>query len=283
MFVKKTIEERLATNILSMSPLSGGDINEVLQIQTTIGHYVVKYNDKEKFPGMLAKEAKGLKLILNNGFTTPPVIDSFSDRASQFLILDYIEPEKPSKIFWNRFAKRLSLLHQKGNDFFGLDYSNYIGSLPQKNDRKTTWEEFFVQNRLEPLIKTAFNKGLLRSPHLQRFEHLFTLLKDVIPDEQPALLHGDLWSGNFLCALGQEPVLIDPAVYYGHREVDIAMTRMFGGFDPSFLEYYNDYYPLEKGWEIRLPVHNLYPNLVHLILFGSSYLGGIESVLKSFD
>lgn len=283
MFVKKIIEERLATSILSMSPLSGGDINQVLRIETINGHYVVKYNDREKFPGMLAKEARGLKLILKNGFNTPHVIDTFTDRAYQFLILDYIEPGKPSKKFWNRFANQLSLLHQNSNDYFGLDHNNYIGSLPQENDEKTTWEAFFVQKRLEPLINTAFDKGLLTSNHLRSFEHLFTLLKDVIPIEQPALLHGDLWSGNILCAKDQEPVLIDPAVYYGHREVDIAMTRMFGGFDPLFLEYYNEQYPLEKGWERRLPIHNLYPNLVHLILFGSSYLGGIERVLKSFD
>lgn len=283
MFVKKIIEERFSTNILSISPLSGGDINEVLQFETSRGRYVVKFNDRDRYPKMLAKEAKGLKLILKTGFTTPQVVDTFSKGDHQFLILDYIDQEQPSEKFWIQFAKHLSFLHQNSNNFFGLDHSNYIGSLPQDNHPEISWEVFFVQNRLEPLIRTAFDRGLLKPVHLQSFEHLFSLLKELIPNEKPALLHGDLWSGNMLCAVDQQPVLIDPAVYYGHREVDIAMTRMFGGFNSSFLEYYNDYYPLEKGWEKRLPIHNLYPTLVHLILFGPSYLGGIERVLKSFD
>ena len=122
---------------------------------------------------------------------------------------------------------------------------NYIGSLKQLNDQKTSWEEFFITQRLKPLL-------------------------------------GDLWSGNMLCTLNQESVFIDPAVYYGHREVDIAMTKMFGGFDPAYLDQYNEICPMEKGWEERISIHNLYPNLVHLVLFGKSYLSGIENILQRY-
>ena len=283
MFVKKIIEERLSVNVLSVTPLSGGDINEVLHLKTSQGEYVVKCNSRESYPEMFAKEAKGLKLIFTHGFNTPSVVDTFTNGAHQFLILDYISTEKASKTFWIRFANQLSLLHQNSNEFFGLDDNNFIGSLPQNNQRSATWEEFFIQARLKPLIKISFDRGLLNRSHLDMFDSLFTKLKELIPIEHPALLHGDLWSGNILCGTNQQPVLIDPAVYYGHREVDISMTRMFGGFDPVFLEYYNDLYPLEKGWENRIAIHNLYPNLVHLILFGRSYLGSIESLIKKFN
>jgi len=133
-----------------------------------------------------------------------------------------------------------------------------------------------------PMVKKAFDKQLLDKGHISGFDCLFAVFTELVPEEKPVLLHGDLWSGNLLCGDGQTPVFIDPAIYYGHREVDIAMTRMFGGFHPDYLDAYQELYPLEKGWEKRLSLHNLYPNLVHLVLFGRTYLGGIERVLKEF-
>ena len=118
--------------------------------------------------------------------------------------------------------------------------------------------------------------------HLADFDHFYQEYANLIPIEVPSLLHGDLWSGNILCGARQEAVFIDPAVYYGHREVDIAMTRMFGGFDPVFLDHYHSCFPLEKGWEERVLIHNLYPQLVHLVLFGNAYLRGIENVIQRY-
>ncbi|MDN3641492.1 fructosamine kinase family protein [Lutimonas halocynthiae] len=280
MIVKRIIEQRLSTTIFSISRLSGGDINSVYFLKTAKGNFVVKLNDKERYPNMLKKEAKGLELLRKGGISTPTVVDQFDEGDSQLIILDHIESETPTKKFWLRFADDLSKLHQNGNPYFGLDHHNYIGSLHQDNDAKPSWEKFFVEKRLVPLIKMGFDKALLAKGHLAKFEDLFKMLTDLIPAEKPSLLHGDLWSGNLLCGQGQVPVFIDPAVYYGHREVDIAMTKMFGGFDPVFLSHYHEIYPLEKGWEKRIEIHNLYPNLVHLNLFGKSYLSGIESVLN---
>ena len=282
MFVKRILEERLSTDIESISPLSGGDINEVYKINCTLGNYVVKYNSRLRFPTMFYKEANGLDILRKGGIRTPNVIDHFEHMDDQFLILEYVAQEKIENKFWIHFAISLSELHQKSNTSFGLDQDNYIGSLGQYNGQMPTWEEFFISKRLKPLIKMAFDKGLLTRKHLTDFDHFFTVFSELLPVEIPSLLHGDLWSGNLLCGLGQQAVFIDPAVYYGHREVDIAMTKMFGGFDPVYINYYQDCFPLEKGWEERVPIHNLYPRLVHLVLFGHSYLSGIENVIQRY-
>ena len=282
MFVKRILEERLSTDIESISPLSGGDINEVYKINCTLGNYVVKYNSRLRFPTMFYKEANGLDILRKGGIRTPNVIDHFEHMDDQFLILEYVAQEKIENKFWIHFAISLSELHQKSNTSFGLDQDNYIGSLGQYNGQMPTWEEFFISKRLKPLIKMAFDKGLLTRKHLTDFDHFFTVFSELLPVEIPSLLHGDLWSGNLLCGSGQQAVFIDPAVYYGHREVDIAMTKMFGGFDPVYLDYYQDCFPLEKGWEERVPIHNLYPRLVHLVLFGHSYLSGIENVIQRY-
>lgn len=280
MIVERIIEQRLSTTIFSVSRLSGGDINSVYFLKTSKGNFVAKLNDKERYPKMLQKEAKGLELLRKGGLSTPIVIDQFEQDDRQVIILEHIESETPTKQFWFRFADELSKLHQNYNSDFGLDHNNYIGSLHQENSEKPSWEKFFIENRLEPLIKMGFDKELLDKGHVNKFQGLFERLPKLIPTEKPSLLHGDLWSGNLLCGKLQVPVFIDPAVYYGHREIDISMTQMFGGFDPVFLSHYHEVYPLEKGWEERMEIHNLYPNLVHLNLFGRSYLGGIERVLE---
>ncbi len=282
MLVKGIIEDRLSVKIESMSPLSGGDINDVYKINSSKGQFLIKSNDRELFPEMFEKEAKGLKLLSKGDVISPKVIDHFYSDEIQVLVLEYMIEERVTKEFWNYFAQDLSKLHQNNHRFFGLDHDNYIGSLEQPNQFKSSWEEFYIENRLKPLIKVAFDKGLLSRHHLSSFDAFFAVFSELVPDEQPSLLHGDLWSGNLLCATGQKPVFIDPAVYYGHREVDLAMTQLFGGFDKEYLNVYNDCFPLVKGWQKRIPIHNIYPNLVHLILFGSTYLGGIENVIKRF-
>jgi len=133
-----------------------------------------------------------------------------------------------------------------------------------------------------PLMEMAFNVHLLNKNHVKAFENFFLRIGDLFPKEKPSLIHGDLWSGNLMCGKGQIPYLIDPAIYYGNREIDIAMTQMFGGFNDEYLRFYNELFPLEKGWKERISIHNLYPNLVHLNLFGRSYLYGIERVINRF-
>ncbi len=282
MLINEFIANRLSQDVLNISPLQGGDINDTFLIQTPGCQYVLKRNKKMRFPQMFEKEAKGLNKLSFNGVITPQVIDIFEHDEDQFLILAHIQSEEPKHNFWKNFGHALSNLHMNSQEYFGLTYPNYIGSLEQLNDKKNSWETFFIENRIQPLVQKAFERQLLDKKHLGWFDGFSKALPNIVPKEKPALIHGDLWSGNLMCGMRQTPVFIDPAIYYGHREMDIAMTKMFGGFDRTFLDYYNEIFPMEIGWEKRMSIHNLYPNLVHLILFGKSYLRGIEGVIKVF-
>jgi protein-ribulosamine 3-kinase len=283
MFFKKIIEDRLQKVIRRISVLSGGDINDVYKLETPEGTFLLKCNERERYPKMLQKEARGLNLLASGGVVSPKVLDCFEKNNHQFLILEYFDQAHPGHDFWKKFGEDLARLHQHSHPKFGLDHSNFIGSLPQTNEFSASWEEFFVESRLKPLMVRAHDNNLISDKHLKLFENLFQKIPELLPEERPALLHGDLWSGNLLCGKGGTPVFIDPAVYFGHREMDIAMTFMFGGFNREYLSEYNMHYPLEKGWENRVPIYNLYPNLVHLNLFGMSYLGNIERVLDRFN
>ena len=282
MLVKRIIEERLGTTIESISSLSGGDINEVYLVNCGLGQFVIKYNSSTRFPKMFYKEAEGLNALRDSKLITPVVVDHFEHMEDQFLVLEYVKEEKKEKKFWTNFAESLSVLHQKTSSSFGFGQDNYIGSLKQPNAQMSHWVDFFVSKRLKPLVRMAFDKKLMDKKHLIDFDEFYKKLFDLLPVEEPSLLHGDLWAGNLLCNFKQQAVFIDPAVYYGHREVDIAMTKMFGGFDPAYLYEYDERFPLTKGWQERIPIHNLYPHLVHLVLFGSSYLRGIENVLERY-
>ncbi len=157
-----------------------------------------------------------------------------------------------------------------------------MGSLPQYNDPAAEWPGFFIRQRLEPQVRLAFGKFLLDKAALRSFESLCREIPAIFPPEPPALLHGDLWSGNFLFGQEGQPVLIDPAVYYGHRSMDLAMTGLFGGFDEEFYASYHYHYPLPSNYKEQWPVANLYPLLIHLNLFGAGYLGEIIETLKRF-
>lgn len=282
MSLKQVVEKELSESIIKIAPISGGDINEVFKVDTQNNSYILKVNSISAFPKMFVKEKMGLQSISSTGEKTPRVIKTFANSKNQYLILEFIKEELSSNNFWKNFATSLVKLHKTSNKMFGLEYDNYIGSLNQINLQKSTWELFYIENRINPLVKQAYDKNLLNKSHLRSFERLFKKLNEILPIEAPSLVHGDLWSGNLLNGKDQTPVFIDPAIYFGNREIDIAMTQMFGGFDNSYIKFYNEMFPLEKGWEQRVEINNLYPTLVHLILFGSSYLGGIERVINKF-
>jgi len=282
MFLKEILQDRLSEKVKNISPLSGGDINDVYKIKTQKNTYVLKVNEESDFPMMFVHEKQALISLGGTGVKTPQVIHTFEDSGKQFLVLEFIEEENINADFWRNFALDLTKIHSESMSYFGLEYNNYIGSLRQDNSPEDSWEDFFIRKRIQPLTKQAYDLDLLNSDHIKRFENLFSSLKDILPKEKSSLLHGDLWYGNLMCTKDQTPVFIDPAIYYGNREMDIAMTRMFGGFDNSFIHDYNDLLPMENNWEERIQIHNLYPNLVHLLLFGKSYLSGIERVIRQF-
>jgi protein-ribulosamine 3-kinase len=269
--------------ITSSSPLGGGSINEVYCLTTSSGTFCLKYNTSRAFPKMFETEARGLKLLAGSGsIRVPRVICNSSLQEHSFILLEYIRPGTKIKDFNKDFARSLSQLHRNTGELFGLDYNNYMGSLAQNNCYHSEWVDFFVEERLVKQVELAVNKGLLDDSAMKSFERLYLKLDDLLPEEPPCLVHGDLWSGNFIVSEEGKACLIDPATYYGNREVDISMSTLFGGFGQDFYTAYDEEYPLIKGWRERIDLYNLYPLLIHLNLFGTSYLGSVLSILRRF-
>jgi fructosamine-3-kinase len=286
---RKAVESLMATKngslvqILEPRSVGGGCINEAYSLKTSVGNYFVKYNSAKAFPGMFEKEALGLKLLADTKTIAIPEVIGYGESGKwAYLLLRYIESGITERNFWSNFGIKLADLHRNTSEYFGLDHDNYIGSLTQSNTKHTDFYSFFIEQRIEPQLKKARNKGAFSLSDTRYFDSLFKSLHNVIPYEKPALIHGDLWSGNFMVTSNGSPCLIDPAVYYGHREADIAMTQLFGGFQPEFYHAYNQAWPMENGWQKRTDIFNLYPLLVHVNLFGGSYAGQVLRIIRQF-
>lgn len=263
--------------------IGGGDISKAYAFRYKTQDYFIKINRKSVYPSMFEREADGLRLLAStNCIEIPEVIYAGFAEDFQFLLLHFINSGKRVPDFMSNFGASLADLHKNTNVHFGLDHDNYIGSLPQSNKKNTDWETFFMEERLNPLLKMGTDKGLVDKAIRNRFEAFFRKMNELFPTEIPALLHGDLWSGNYMTGNSGKACLYDPAVYYGHREADLAMTTLFGGFDTEFYEAYHAHFPLEPDWKNRLPFYNLYPLLVHVNLFGGAYVESIKRILNRF-
>lgn len=263
--------------------IGGGCINQAACASTSLGDFFIKWNYADSFPGMFEAEAKGLELLASaNAIKVPQVIGTGQVNDQSYIVQEYIKGSMRVPDFYRQFGQKLAQVHKTTNHSFGLDHHNYIGSLPQYNHYHHKWTEFFIEERLKPQLKMARDSGAVSEKHARQFDQLFHQLDGFFPDEQPALVHGDLWGGNHIVDSIGEPCILDPAVYFGHRETDVAFTHMFGGFDKRFYEGYNQVYPLQEGFEERIDVYNLYPLMVHVNLFGGGYLASVESILKRF-
>ena len=232
---------------------------------------------------MFGAEARGLSLLdRSHSLKVPSVVHHADAGDFQFLLMEYIEGRRRIDTYWERFGLGLAALHKNSSIVFGLDHDNYIGSLPQRNNPSASWIEFFTQERLNSQLQKAIEGGRFDYSVVNKFERLFSKLPALLPEEPPSLLHGDLWRGNIMTTSEGKPCIIDPAVYFGHREVDLAMTQLFGGFDSLFLESYNRTFPLTPGYEERVDIFNLYPLLVHVNLFGGGYRSQVVSILDRF-
>jgi protein-ribulosamine 3-kinase len=283
------LEQRLSAalnqdlKLRHVSSVTGGSINAAYCLHTTAGDYMMKRNSKSAYPNMFACESAGLNAIRKTQTIAVPktiLLDEFEDDS--FLILEWIEAVKVTLATGKLLGQHLSAMHRHMAKQFGFDDDNYMGSLPQSNQKHDTWAAFYINERLQPMVNIGVNKGLLNLKDAQDFEKLYKILPHLFEEEAPALIHGDLWSGNFLIGADQKPYLIDPAVSYGHREFDIAMTTLFGGFNREFYDAYNNNFPLAGGWQQRIDLWNLYPLLLHLNLFGGGYLAQVKNCLHKF-
>lgn len=275
-FLKKFLPAHLG-NIKHARQVSDGDICQSFFVETTERPIFIKIHQQPP-PQMFAKEAKGLRELEKTGAIDIPEVYHQSDNL---LALEYLPPESPSAHYWRVLGHNLAKLHQNHSPEFGFEEDNYCGLTIQKNSWNIDGYHFFAQNRLLFQGEMAFNEALLNAEELRLLERLCTRLEQLIPSQPASLIHGDLWSGNHLCS-NRKPWLIDPATHYGWAEAEIAMTRLFGGFDSIFYQAYLEINPLEKDWEARLPLYNLYHLLNHLNLFGSSYHSKVITTIRDY-
>ena len=279
------LSQALATSVTieEVQRIDGGSISQTYRIRTTEDNYFIKVNNDINAELMFKAEASGLDLLrANSSFNIPKVASVLSDNNTSYLVMSFIESSRRSRKYWHYLGQKLAVLHKTSNNKFGLHESNYIGSLPQQNDFEEDWPSFFANRRIIPMVVLAVNEGLVAKSFVTSVESVLKKIVELMPNEQPALVHGDLWSGNLIVDSQGQPCLIDPAVYYGHREMDIAFSHLFGGFDREFYEAYQEAYPMDPDFDGRIDLYNLYPLLVHLNLFGRSYLGQIENILARF-
>lgn len=270
-------------HITKFSPVGGGSINTAFQLHTTTRNYFLKFNSSNRFPGMFESEIKGLSLLHETGLVKiPEVICSGEFDSNDFVVLEMIKKGSSNRISQETLGRQLAHLHTKEAVTFGLDHDNYIGSLPQSNTQLISGIDFMIEQRYQPLVENASANKLLPVNVAIQFDDFYKVLPELFPREKPVLLHGDLWSGNYITGDDGASWLLDPAVYYGFRETDIAMTRLFGGFSEAFYASYQSINPMATGWEERVQLFQLYPLLVHLNLFGTGYLGGVKGVLSKY-
>jgi fructosamine-3-kinase len=277
-------ELNLPVSPVQFHTVGGGSINNTYQLIVEGGSkFFLKVNSATKYPNLFQKEKKGLEFLNSQKILrVPSVIVCNEFDNYQILVMEWIEGGLETERSWKKFGEQLASLHHVTNRWFGFEEENYMGALQQRNDQYNNWVEFFVHCRIQPQVEIAMGNHLLHTKQLKALEDLCLRLENIFNDEQPSLVHGDLWSGNFMCDQNSEPVLIDPAVYFGHRSMDLAMTTLFGGFDEIFYESYNYHFPFPSNYPEQWDVCNLYPLLIHLNLFGSGYLSQIENILRKF-
>ncbi len=265
--------------------ISGGCIHDSAIFSLSSGErFFVKQNTSANFPS-LAHEAEGLIALTAAGCiaaATPLALGLDPNNDKAFLVLAVIESKTKQPDFWSQFGRALAQLHtQTSGTFFGWQHHDYSHRITKRNIPLDNWLDFFRQRRLQPQLELAqsalgpalTNKGQYLIDHLEKF---------IEPPSFPQLIHGDLWSGNFMIGENGLAILIDPAVYYGHGEADLAMTHLFGGFPPIFYSAYQEINPLSVNYKQHADIYNLFYLLNHLNLFGTSYLPAVKRILEDY-
>lgn len=279
----ENISQLLNEPVKSCSPISGGDISEVYKLTTSTQELLLKTHQSKQAFAMLKAEKQGLEAIAEtNTIKTPKVYFLGEFDNSSFLVMSYIASKNPDEKDFEKLGLQLAALHQTSTSVFGFSDNNFIGSLSQFNNQHKDWANFYVKERLQPQLDLAYNKSLISKQEIPKFDMMYKACDDLFPEIQPSLLHGDLWGGNYLIGKDGIPYLIDPAVYYGHNEVDLSMSRLFGGFSSRFYEAYHDILPEQPQNIERNDLYQLYYLLVHLNLFGSSYYSGVKRIIEKY-
>lgn len=279
----EAIAQALGTVPASIRAIAGGDINQAFRVELPDGRRVFVKHRPDAPAGMFTTEAWGLDWLRVPGGPRIPAVIATRDEAPRFLALEWIDRGVPAHDHDETLGRALAGVHRAGAAGFGLDHDNYIATIPQPNGATATWAEFYWSRRLEPLARRCADAGLLDPATTTDLARLAGRLEELSgPIEPPARLHGDLWGGNAIADDTGSPVLIDPAVYGGHREIDLAMMRLFGGFPERVFAAYDDAYPLADGHRDRVGLWQLWPLLVHVALFGGGYGRRFEQTLARY-
>ncbi|MBO8172854.1 MAG: fructosamine kinase family protein [Bacillaceae bacterium] len=270
--------------ICGIRPVSGGSISRAYQVETGRGTYFVKINT-EAPPALFTREAEGLTLLKKSGAVRVPEVYhvSLPAAATGYIVMEWVEGSRTAGTE-EELGRNVACLHQVTGPDFGLEQDNYIGRLPQPNGWDRDWITFLREKRLGYQAKLAENNGYFPANRRRKMDHLLASLDRWIDVKQvkPSLLHGDLWGGNWMTGSGGMPYLIDPAVFYGDREFELAFTELFGGYSSVFYQAYREVYPLSPGYEERKEIYQLYYLLVHLNLFGESYGSSVDRILNRY-
>lgn len=266
--------------------LGGGSIAVAERLETNAGTFVLKSHDGPP-PGLFATEANGLEALRASGTSlTIPRVISAGDDPFPHLLLEYLDSGRSGRRpgFDEELGHGLAGLHRATHARFGFDADNYCGATPQVNAWRDQWVDFYREARLASQIDLAHRAGLLGARDVARCHQLLGRLDDLIaePPEGPALIHGDLWSGNLHVDAAGGPALLDPAVSFSHREADLGMMTLFGGFTARVFGAYDEAFPLEPGWRERTPLYQLYHLLNHLNLFGAGYHAEVMAIVGRF-
>jgi fructosamine-3-kinase len=283
--IKARIEEKLGGKIISFTSLSGGCISDAYKIITEKSEqYFLKFNSSSA-SDMFIKEAHGLmELEKSNAIRIPKVLSYDED----YILLELIPSGNKNKNFFEEFGRSFAEMHKHSSETFGFYEDNFIGSNLQMNIpdeiEATDWTSFYFNKRILFQLHLAEKLGNSTDTLRNGVSKLENKIEDIIggSKEKPSLLHGDLWGGNYMVDENGNAVLIDPAVYYGHREADLAMTKLFGGFSSEFYKTYFETFPLEDGYEYRENIYKLYHMLNHLNLFGGGYYSQAISLIKFY-
>lgn len=283
--IKEHIQQATGQRIAESNSVSGGSINRAAKVTLSDGKICfLKWNTSAD-PRMFSVEKKGLALLSSadaNLHIPKVIVTGETDNGTGFLLQQFVAEGQANPNSASEFGQALAGLHKHHNEKFGLDYDNYIGRLPQSNTWHENWIDFFIQERMEPQLAMATDAGKLGANTTAHFQSMYKQLPDIFPDEPPSLLHGDLWGGNYFFDKNGKATIYDPAVYYGHREIELAFTHLFGGFPSNFYAAYEEEYPLTSGFSQRKDIYNLYPLLVHTNLFGGSYARQVEGIVGQF-
>lgn len=286
--ISGALKELFGEEIQNTDRLFGGDINDAFALTLSGGQKVFMKSNRRASSSFFAAEAAGIAAIAETRtIGAPKVLGCGEENGRAFLLLEFIEEGRRASDFWEVFGRQLAEMHKAdtsayaGGGSFGFAADNYIGHSKQINTPKSTWIEFFRDCRLEPQFRMS--ERFFSSSDIKRVNLLLDKLDKLLTEpKHPSLLHGDLWSGNFMTGSDGRAWVIDPAAYVGHAEADIAMTELFGGFHRKFYAAYNEAAPIERGYEDRRDLYNLYQLLNHLNMFGGSYLSSVMRIVRHY-